>query len=45
MKKPTMEQAIKRKCLECSGNSKTEVANCNIKDCPLYCYRLGEKDK
>ena len=37
----TRKQAIRKKCLECSGNNKIEVRKCEIKDCPLYRYRLG----
>lgn len=42
-KRLTREQAIRKKCLECSGNSRIEVKNCTIKTCPLYKYRLGTK--
>lgn len=37
MKSPL--QAIKDKCLECSGDSIEEILNCPVKDCPLYVYR------
>lgn len=33
--------AIRSKCLDCSGYSKSEVKNCVILDCPLHPYRLG----
>ena len=31
--------AIRRKCMDCSGNMRNEVRDCRIKDCPLYKYR------
>lgn len=34
--------AIHKKCLECSGNSKTEVENCRVRDCPLKPYRSNK---
>lgn len=33
--------AIRKKCLECSCNSKDDVLNCPVRDCPLWEYRLG----
>jgi hypothetical protein len=38
---PTPLQAIRKKCLECSGGSPKEAANCIILDCDLYPFRLG----
>jgi hypothetical protein len=35
-------KAIKKHCLDCSGNSKKEVRECIIQDCPLYPFRLGK---
>lgn len=35
-------QAIKQKCIECSGGSTAEVKLCNIEKCALYPYRLGK---
>lgn len=37
----TRKQAIKQKCLDCSGYNRKEVKNCEFKECPLYRYRLG----
>jgi hypothetical protein len=34
-------RSIKKYCLDCSGGSIKEVKTCNIKDCPLYKFRLG----
>ena len=31
--------AIRRKCMDCSGNMRSEVQGCKIKDCPLHKYR------
>lgn len=39
-------RAIRAHCLECSGNSKTEVERCGITDCHLYPYRtVGSAQK
>lgn len=35
-------KAIRKKCLECSGNQPSEVRNCLINNCPLYPFRLGK---
>lgn len=43
-KRLTITQAIRKKCLECSGNSRNEVKNCEINTCPLYYYRLGTEN-
>lgn len=34
-------KAIRKKCIECSGGSKSEVEKCVIPDCPLYPFRMG----
>lgn len=34
-------QAIRARCLDCSGASKKEVRDCPITECPLYPYRIG----
>lgn len=31
--------AIRKKCLDCSGNMRNEVRDCKIRDCPLHKYR------
>jgi hypothetical protein len=31
--------AIRKKCMDCSGNMRSEVRNCKLKDCPLHKYR------
>ena len=40
-------QAIRKKCLDCTGDSLEEIRNCPIEKCPLYIYRSGklEQDK
>lgn len=35
-------KAIKKHCLECSGDNAKERKNCAIKKCQLYPYRLGK---
>jgi len=40
IKPPT--QAIREKCLDCSGNSKKRVNSCPLKDCEIYPYRFGK---
>lgn len=32
-------KAIRKKCLDCSGNSSQEVANCKYTQCQLYPFR------
>ena len=34
-------RAIRAKCLDCSGGSHAEVAECLVKKCALYPFRLG----
>jgi len=34
-------KAIRAKCLDCSGGSRSEVADCLVRDCALYAFRLG----
>ena len=36
-------RAIQKKCLDCCGGHKEEVENCLIRDCPLFPYRLGDR--
>lgn len=35
-------RAIRKKCLECSGGSSTEVKLCSVTKCPLYEFRSGQ---
>ena len=35
-------KAIRMKCLDCSGGSRTEVERCQVKDCALYPFRMGK---
>ncbi|HHX66809.1 MAG: hypothetical protein WAO56_01215 [Miniphocaeibacter sp.] len=44
-KRLTKQEAIKKKCLECSAGNKNEVANCEIKDCALWRYRNGYEEQ
>ena len=41
MKATTPLRAIRAKCIECSGDSVSEVKRCTIDDCALYSLRLG----
>jgi hypothetical protein len=34
-------QAIRTKCLNCSGDSYTEVKLCTVTDCPSWAWRFG----
>jgi hypothetical protein len=34
-------RAIRAKCLDCSGNSHAEVADCLVPGCALYPFRQG----
>jgi len=40
MKNQTPLQAIRAKCIECSGDQKAEVRFCPMTDCPLYPFRM-----
>jgi hypothetical protein len=35
-------KAIRRKCLDCSGGSHAEVADCLVRQCPLFPFRFGK---
>ena len=35
-------KAIRLKCLDCSGGSSSEVAQCLLTHCALYPFRLGK---
>ncbi|KPJ65095.1 hypothetical protein AMJ44_11005 [candidate division WOR-1 bacterium DG_54_3] len=37
--------AIRNKCLECSGDSPKEVTLCLTVDCPLWQFRFGYSNK
>jgi len=41
MKNPGRRMAIRKKCLECSGDSPKETVLCHPNDCPLWPFRLG----
>jgi hypothetical protein len=38
----TVLKAIKRRCLDCSGYSKSEVRDCRHGTCDLHHFRLGK---
>lgn len=35
-------RAIRLKCLDCSGGSAREVEECEVRECPLFAFRLGK---
>lgn len=37
----TRAQAIRAKCLDCCCDSTLGVKKCELKNCPLWLYRLG----
>ena len=39
----SLAKAIRAKCLECSGGSSSEVADCELRDCALYPYRFDRQ--
>lgn len=41
LKRRTRAQAIRAKCLDCCCDYPPEVRNCEIKNCPLWIYRMG----
>ena len=36
-------KAIRAKCIECSGGSRTEVRKCQVISCPAYPLRMGHR--
>lgn len=40
-KRLTPLKAIRAKCLDCSGDSKKELALCPVEDCPQWPFRCG----
>lgn len=36
-------KAIRARCVDCTGRYYSEITNCDIDDCPLWPYRMGEK--
>lgn len=34
-------KAIRRRCIDCSGNSLAEVRSCKFESCPLHPFRMG----
>ena len=41
LKRRTRAQAIRAKCLDCCCDYTAEVRNCELKECPLWTYRMG----
>ena len=44
-KPPTRGQAIRLKCIDCSGGSLKEVRLCPCTDCWIYPFRMGRGPK
>ena len=38
-------KAIRAKCMDCCCGQAKEIKLCNMKNCPLYPYRLGKRPK
>lgn len=45
IKRLTRAKAIRQKCIDCCGGVHKEVKDCQIKDCPLWRYRMGKEEK
>ena len=41
----SLAAAIRRKCLDCSGGSKKEANQCQLRDCALHPYRHGNSQR
>lgn len=39
---PTPVQAIRKKCIDCSGGVLSEIRNCVVPNCPLFPFRMGK---
>jgi hypothetical protein len=42
MCRTTPLKAIRSKCIDCTNNSRLEIRECPITDCPIYPYRFGK---
>ena len=36
-------KAIRAKCMDCCCGQAKEIKLCNLKNCPLYPYRMGKR--
>lgn len=45
MKQRTPIQAMRAKCLDCSGGQPKEVRLCPVTNCALWPYRMGKRPK
>ena len=43
--KQTRKQAIKAKCLDCSGGIRAEIRRCPATSCPLWPFRMGTEQR
>lgn len=39
-----IHEAVRAYCIECSGGDKTEVKQCTCYKCPLYMFRLYNRN-
>lgn len=44
-KRLTRGEAIRQKCLDCSSEDMGEVRKCNVVECPLHPFRMGNEIK
>jgi hypothetical protein len=44
-KRITRAKAIRLKCLDCCCNQYAEIRLCEIKECPLWRFRMGKEEK
>ena len=45
MERITRSKAIRLKCLDCCCGNSPEVRRCNITNCPLWRYRMGNEKR
>lgn len=38
-------KSIRAKCMDCCCGQAKEIKLCNLKNCPLYPYRMGKRPK
>lgn len=41
----TPHKSIRARCMDCVAGYHGEIRNCDIDDCPLWPYRMGEKPR
>lgn len=38
-------KSIRAKCKDCTNNQYQEIKECDMKNCPLWPYRMGKRPK